>query len=186
MTREEAVQLFRHMEWADSLIWRSILSTEAAVADRAVMERLHHVHVVQRIYLQMWRGTPDRGREFATFADLAEVSAWAQEYYRDLGAFVEHIDSQTLSRQVDVPWADELVKWFGEARPATVQETIVQVAMHTSHHRGQLCTMIRSHNGEPPLVDFIGWIWMGKPLATWQSPAISEKSGQSRGAERDR
>jgi uncharacterized damage-inducible protein DinB len=182
MTREEVVQLFSHMEWADSLIWDSVLSTDAAVDDRAVIERLHHVHVVQRIYLQMWRGTPDRGRELATFADLAEVKAWAREYYRDLWAFVEQIDSQTLSRQVHFPWADELVKWFGEARSATVQETIVQVAMHTSHHRGQLCTMIRGRNGDPPLVDFIGWIWMGKPQATWQSLVTPEKSGKSRGA----
>ena len=181
MTREETVQLFRHMEWADSLIWKSVRTTKAAVGDRAVMERLHHVHVVQRIYLQMWRGVPDRGRELATFADLREVHAWAQQYYHDLWAFVEHIDSETLSRQVECPWAEDLVKWFGEARSATVQETIVQVAMHTSHHRGQLCTMIRSHHGEPPLVDFIGWIWMGKPQATWQSLATPEKSGEPRG-----
>lgn len=118
MTRAEAVQLFTHMEWADSQIWKAVSATEGARQDRTVMERLHHVHVVQRIYLQ-------------------------------------------------TPWAEELVKWFGEARSATVQETIVQVAMHTSHHRGQLCTMIRGHGGEPPLVDFVGWVWMGKPEADW-------------------
>ena len=102
------------------------------------------------------------------FGDLAEVHTWAREYYRDLWAFAEKLDAHTLAGRVEFPWAGELVKWFGEARPATVQETVIQVSMHTAHHRGQLCTLIRELGGEPPLVDFIGWVWMGKPRAVWQ------------------
>lgn len=171
MTRLEAVQLFTHMEWADSLIWKSVSGTEAARQDRTVMERLHHIHVVQRIYLQMWLGQPNRGRELSAFNDLLEVHSWARDYYRDLWKFIESVDAEVFSQSVEFPWAEELVKWFGEARSATVQEAIVQVAMHTSHHRGQLCTMIRHLGGEPPLVDFIGWVWMGKPNAAWSSLA---------------
>lgn len=171
MTHFEAVQLFTHMEWADSLIWKSVLATEAARHDRTVMERLHHVHVVQRIYLQMWLRAPNRGRELSTFTDLSEVQSWARDYYSELWTFSENVDSDVLSRPVEFPWAEELVQWFGVARTATVQETIVQVAMHTAHHRGQLCTMIRHLGGEPPLVDFIGWVWMGKPEADWHAVA---------------
>jgi uncharacterized damage-inducible protein DinB len=173
MTREDVTRLFDHMEWADSAIWNTVLATEAARSDAAVMARLHHVHLVQRIYLQMWLGKPDRGRELETFTDLAEVYEWARHYYRECRAFVATVDANALAAHVQFPWAEELVKWFGEARTATVQETILQVVMHTSHHRGQLCTMIRGHGGEPPLVDFIGWIWMGKPDAAWQAPVPS-------------
>ena len=169
MTRFEAVQLFTHMEWADSLIWKSVLATDAAREDRTVMERLHHIHMVQRIYLRMWQGAPDRGRELDSFQDLQEVLTWAREYYHDLRQFRESIDAEILSKPVEFPWAGELVKWFGEARSATGGETVIQVAMHTSHHRGQLCTMIRQLGGEPPLVDFVGWLWMGKPDASWSA-----------------
>ena len=169
MTRDEVVQLFTHMEWADALIWSSVGATEAAQRDRAVMECLHHVHVVQRIYLQMWLGEPNRGRRLSTFADLAEVQRWARDYYRDLWEFVSKLDLQTMTDAVEFPWADQLVEWFGEARPATMQDTITQVSMHTTHHRGQLCTMVRQLGGEPPLVDFIGWVWMGKPKGAWAS-----------------
>lgn len=110
MTRDELVQLFTHMEWADSLIWNSVGSTEAAQRDRAVMERLHHVHVVQRIYLQMWLGEPSRGRELSTFADLAEVQRWARDYYRDLWEFVGRLNIDTMTRAVEFPWADQLVE----------------------------------------------------------------------------
>lgn len=173
MTRDEAVQLFSHMEWADALIWTSVAAVEAAHRDHTVMERLHHVHVVQRIYLQMWLGDPDRGRELSTFGDISEVQTWARDYYRALWEFVDRLDTRTLSGRVEFPWAEELVKWFGEARPATVHETITQVSMHSAHHRGQLCTLIRQLGGEPPLVDFIGWVWMGKPKPVWGSLATS-------------
>lgn len=171
MNRDDVVQLLTHMEWADSRIWNAVIATEAAQRDRTVMERLHHVHVVQRIYLQMWRGNSDPGRELSSFADLAEVHGWARAYYRDLGAFVDALDPATLASHVEFPWADQLAEWFGEARPATLKETVIQVAMHSSHHRGQLATMIRQLGAEPPLVDFIGWVWMGKPEPAWETLA---------------
>lgn len=175
MNQDEATQLLTHMEWGDSVIWKSILATDSARQDPAVMARLHHIHVVQYIYMRMWSGEPGLGRELATFRDLEEVQNWARATYADLRAFSENAGPEVFSQAVEFPWADELVKWFGEARPATVQETIVQVAMHTSHHRGQLCSTIRLHGGEPPLVDFIGWVWMGKPAPDW--PPLSPSKG---------
>lgn len=171
MTREEVLELFRHMEWADAATWSAVNATAPAQRDRTVMERLHHIHVVQHIYLGMWLGSPERGRELADFADLAEVRRWARAGHADLAAYLGDLDPQTLSSPVTFPWAEQLVTWFGEARPATVQETMIQVLMHTAHHRGQLCTRIRELGGEPPLVDFVAWLWMGRPEPAWQAAA---------------
>lgn len=168
MTTADTSALFRHMEWADATTWTAVLGSGSARADAIVMERLHHVHQVQRIYVDMWRGAPSRGRELATFGSLAEVRDWARDGYRDLAAFTATLSDAALERDVTFPWADELVKWFGQARSATLAETVQQVAMHSSHHRGQLATMIRQHGGTPPLVDLIGWVWMGKPEPVWQ------------------
>ena len=44
---------------------------------------------------------------------------------------------------------------------------MIQVAMHTAYHRGQINTRVRELGGEPKLVDFIAWIWYGKPKADW-------------------
>lgn len=171
MTTTDTTNLFRHMQWADAVTWNAILDSDSARADPVVMERLHHVHQVQRIYLDMWRGTPSRGRELTTFGSLAEVYEWTRDYYRDLATFAATLSDAALERTVAFPWADELAKWFGEARSATLGETVQQVAMHSAHHRGQLATMIRQHGGTPPLVDLIGWVWMGKPEPAWRSVA---------------
>lgn len=168
MNAPDASTLFRHMEWADSVTWNAVLASDTAAADVVVMERLHHVHLVQWNYLGIWRGEPGGGRELASFSRLAEVHDWAREYYRDLSQFAVALDDAALARTLTFPWADELVKWFGEARGATLAETVLQVAMHTAHHRGQLATMIRQHGSTPPLVDLVGWIWMGKPEPAWQ------------------
>jgi uncharacterized damage-inducible protein DinB len=171
MTREDVLELFTHMEWADAATWSAVNATGPALGDRTVMERLHHIHVVQHIYLRMWLGSPEPGREVTDFADLAEVQRWARAYYAALATYMGDIDPETLSSPVAFPWAGELVEWFGEARPATVQETMIQVVMHTAHHRGQLCTRIRELGGEPPLVDFVAWLWMGRPEPAWHAVA---------------
>lgn len=46
-------------------------------------------------------------------------------------------------------------------------ETMIQVAMHSQYHRGQINTRLRELGAEPPLVDYIAWIWFGRPDAAW-------------------
>lgn len=169
MTKPEVISLLTHMEWADALVWTAVLDTESARTDASVLERLHHVHLVQRIYLQLWRREPHEARELTSFADIDELYAWVRENYRELRRFIGSLEVSAMQDPITFPWSDELVKWFGEARTATVHETMQQVAIHTAHHRGQLTTTIRQLGGTPPLVDFIAWIWMGKPGPEWPS-----------------
>jgi uncharacterized damage-inducible protein DinB len=42
-----------------------------------------------------------------------------------------------------------------------------QVTSHSTHHRGQVNARLRALGGEPPLVDYIAWVWFGKPAADW-------------------
>ena len=55
-------------------------------------------------------------------------------------------------------------------QPATVEESVIQIVLHTAHHRAQLCTRLREPGVEPPLVDFIAWVWQGKPGPVWSDP----------------
>ena len=77
------------------------------------------------------------------------------------------LDPETLQRQVHFPWSQQLVERWGVAQPATLTETILQVALHSTYHRGQVNTRLRELGAEPPLTDFIAWIWMGRPAAEW-------------------
>ncbi len=163
--------LFRHMEWADALTWSSVTSAASGADAAALMERVYHVHAVQWAYLQIWRGETVNIPERATFADRPSLQAWARAYYAELPRFLDTLDESALERIITLPWAGEIAERFGSANPATMGETMLQVALHTTHHRGQLATKIRELGTDPPLVDFVAWIWMGRPAPAWEPTA---------------
>jgi len=156
--------LLGHAEWADALVWASV--TAGGLEDEELRARLHHLHEVQWAYLHLWRAEPVRPRELGTFPTVAAVRAWAREYYRELPACLA-AGGADVGREVRFPWAERLVQRFGQVTPATWGESVLQVALHSSHHRGQVARRLRQLEAEAPLTDYIAWIWTGRPEADW-------------------
>ena len=48
----------------------------------------------------------------------------------------------------------------------TIGESVLQVFLHTQHHRGQVCMRMREVGVVPPTIDFIVWLWAGRPSET--------------------
>jgi uncharacterized damage-inducible protein DinB len=159
--------LLGHAEWADALVWASV--TASGVEDDELRAKLHHLHVVQWTYLHVWRAEPVRPRELGTFPTMAAVRAWAREYYRELPAYLASVCGADVGRPLRFPWAERLVRRFGQAQPASWAESVQQVALHSSHHRGQVARRLRELGVESPLTDYIAWIWTGRPEADWGS-----------------
>jgi len=163
--RSMLVELFRAMEWSDARMWTSIRKTPGAATDKSILEKAHHFHMVQRAFLSVWRGTPEYPPKLDTFADALALEAWARTYYAEAHDFVASLDDAALERPIALPWADRLIG--GSAAVPTLGETVMQVAMHSAHHRAQVSSRIRELGGEPLLVDYILWIWSGKPAPQW-------------------
>lgn len=178
MDSPELNRLFRHMAWADAAVWAAVsrlpdlppgddVDPEAATDAHRLRELFHHVHAVQWAYLRILRGEAPEIPELGAFDDLDTIRAWGREVHEGLAAFVDHLDAAVLERPVDFPWADALVERYGPSRPADVREALLQLPSHSSYHRGQINALVRRLGGEPPLVDFIVWVWMEKPDAVW-------------------
>ena len=167
MNAGDVQTLFVHMEWADAAAWKVVLAIPATREDAKTKELLQHLHTVQWVYLQVWRGEPLQVPDFTGFPDAAWLSRWATSYYPALRAFSHTLDDAALSRQLDFPWADEVVKRLGTAGPATLAESIWQVVLHTTYHRAQVATRLREFGVEPPLTDFIAWAWRNRPQPEW-------------------
>jgi uncharacterized damage-inducible protein DinB len=165
MDLAECRALLGHAEWADALVWQSTLALPHE--DAEVQAKLHHLHGVQWAYLHIWRGEAIKPRELGTFATRRALCGWAREYYAELPAYLASLSAPDLLREVRFPWADHLVQRFGQSRPATWTESALQVAMHSTYHRGQVASRLRELGGEPPLTDFVAWIWMNRPAADW-------------------
>ena len=166
-------ELLRHMEWADAAVWRAALAHPPAAQDSRLRDLLLHLHGVQRAFLGMWTSTPTPFAKADEFADLAAVQTWSHPYYAELAAFLGTVDAATLDRTIDMPWLAQFEQRTGRSfvRP-TLAETMFQVTSHSTYHRGQVNARLREVGGEPPLVDYIAWIWFGKPDPEWVGAQI--------------
>jgi uncharacterized damage-inducible protein DinB len=156
------IELFLHMEWADAEVWRAAL---ASPADEVIDSKLKHIHLTQRAFLTVWRGQPMDDRKIP-FPDRKAIAAFGRDQHRELSSFLQSL-SRDPNEPLNLPWAHYFAERFGKVHDTTLGETLMQLPQHSTYHRGQVNLRIRQVGGEPPLVDFIAWLWRGKPAASW-------------------
>ena len=152
-----------HQSWADAEHWRAIETHAPAAADSAIRTRLHHIHMVQRVF--MWAvgdrasGPPVSKPE--DFGSLAELKPFARGSHDEIDRLLRGVTEAHLDSRITMPW-------FGDPPLSiTVTEALTQCAMHSHYHRGQNATRLRELGGEPPMTDLIVWYWKGRPAPAW-------------------
>jgi uncharacterized damage-inducible protein DinB len=156
-------ELYAHQEWADAEHWRAFEAYPAALADHALRERLHHIHLVQSAFL--WVVGP-RTAQFAItktedYPNVADLKALARKNHSEFVALLGGIDEHRLAEKIEVPW-------FQPPLEISVRHALMQAAMHSHYHRGQNATRLRELGGVPPGTDFIEWLRRGQPTARWE------------------
>ena len=157
--------LFGHQFWADIEQWSAIGTQPPARDDKAIRDRLHHIHQVQRAFV--WGVSPVRGEinitrpdDFPAFEDLR---AYAQATHDQIRRLLDVTTDDDFERSVAIPWFKD------PPLTLTVAEALTQCAMHSHYHRGQNATRLRELGGTPPSTDLIVWYWKGRPAASWES-----------------
>lgn len=155
------------MEWADAQVWTAALSNAEAADDAQLRAKFSHTHGVQRAFICVWRDVTVV-RPPADPPDLQTTLAAARAYYGDLARFVSTLGEEDLARAAVMPWSSGFAEYLGrEPNVTTLAETMTQVAMHSTYHRGQINTRLRELGIEPALTDYIGWLWFGRPAPVW-------------------
>jgi uncharacterized damage-inducible protein DinB len=160
--------LFAHMEWADATVWRAVYDCSSAADDKDLHDRLYHIHATQHAFLQAWRGDEVVFTAANEYPGLDAVYTLAREFYAAAPKFLESLSADVMKREMVLPWSSYFARRAGfNAHPSTLGETLLQLPSHSTYHRGQVNTRLRDLGGDPPLVDFIAWVWAGKPEAAW-------------------
>lgn len=170
--------LFRHMEWADAAVWRAVLNSPSALADERIKNYLHHIHMVQHAFINIWREVPHSANAGSELA-LTELPEWGGQFHQLAFAYLQTLREEDLDKILVMPWAKYLTKHLGRDPDVTTKgETILQVAAHSTYHRGQVNARLRELGSEPPLVDYIAWIWFGRPAAEWSASALGSQASR--------
>lgn len=184
MPSTQLATLARHMEWADATIWQAVLNAPAAREDAAIRRTLHHLHLVQNIFADAWQGRRPAVRQEHEFASLDALATWAREGIDRARQCIDSLPPERLDEAFREPWTGQFeAAWKqGTAASHTLGESMLQAILHTAHHRGQICARLRALEVEPPTIDFIVWLWGGRPAAAW--PAVQAPLAASDGVAR--
>ena len=169
--------IYAHMEWADSTVWAATVEAQVGAIDERLRDTLLHMHLVQRGFLGLWVQSFDSPFDLSDlqptvdphdFQSATELRNWARSYYPLLREFLTRLDASELDGIVQFPNAAELEEGLGRPPdPVTLGETLYQVVAHSMHHRGQVNRRIRELDGEPPTIDYIAWLFKGRPAPVW-------------------
>lgn len=153
-------ELVAHSEWANAVFFHT-WGKSPARDNEEMRRRVGHIIGVQHGFLAVFRGETPGGPPNGPPPSHDELKHWAQSSHRDLDGYVAALSPADLDRKVRIPW-------FPDPHCIlTIAEALVQIAMHTQHHRGQLMTRLKDFGGEPKNVDWIVWLWKGKPEGKW-------------------
>lgn len=155
-------ELYAHQEWADAEHWRAFEAHAPALADKAIRERLLHIHQVQ--YAFLWISGPRTSgfvfKKLEDFARMADLKKYAQQYHVTVAELLKELDPAKIEELVEAPWFTPPVK-------LSRRHALTQAATHSHYHRGQNATRLRELGGVPPSTDFIIWLRKGQPAGQW-------------------
>ena len=150
-------ELFAHQAWADAKILAAVRSHMAASDDAELRKTLHHIVGVQRAFLALFLQRPFHlAREMQVPANLDEMEALFRQTHAEEIAFAGQVQEEAIAQMIEIPM-------LAKIRP-TLGETMMQVVMHSQHHRGQVAARLRALGGTPPTVDWIIWL-KDRPVA---------------------
>lgn len=159
--------LYRHREWADASVWAAVLASDEGKVDKKIRDYFYHLHMVQYAFLRVWRSEL-RETAFPNFDQTEPLRKWGQAYYGEGFTYLQSVSDAGLDEPMIVPWADMVEPRLGRKPDmTTLGDTLLQAAMHSQYHRGQVNARLKELGGGPPLVDFIVWVWLGRPTPVW-------------------
>lgn len=161
--------LMAYGEWANAVFFNAWEKSPAR-DNEEMRTRVGHIVGVQSAFISLFKGELPSGPPGGPPPTFDELRARAEKSHADLNEFTASLDSEALSRTIHVPWFPD------PPCVISVGQALVQVAMHTQHHRGQCMTRLKDFGGQAKNVDWIIWLWQQKPKARWHKTSISHPS----------
>lgn len=151
--------LLGHQAWADAMFFRA-WEGSGKLEDEDLRTRVDHLVGTQEAFLQVLKGgdviLPDH-----PLPDFKALKARCEAVHHVFKALGFGLDEPSLARMVRVPWFPD------PPCVVSVFDALLQVCMHSQHHRGQCMARLKALGASPKNVDYLIWIWKQKPEGRW-------------------
>jgi len=115
---------------------------------------------VQEAFLHVLKGDAVAIAERSLPA-FQELKARCEAGHQVLRALGRGLDAESLAKSVRVPWFPD------PPCVIPVADALLQVCLHSQHHRGQCMARLKAIGATPKNVDYIIWLWKQKPEPRW-------------------
>jgi uncharacterized damage-inducible protein DinB len=149
--------LYQHQAWADAEHWKAFDTNPKILQDEKLRKRVYHIYQVQRAFLLTCQMKVVDRRLLVKIQDMAILKKNIEDNHKEAIEFVKNISDEQLKEIVNIPWFKD------PPLSITVEQALMQAAMHSHYHRGQNAARIRELGGSPPLTDLIIWYSKGSP-----------------------
>ncbi|HEX9010069.1 MAG TPA: DinB family protein [Holophagaceae bacterium] len=151
--------LLAHHAWADAVFFHA-WGASAAQEDAELRTRVAHIVEVQEGFLKVLKGEALAFHE-RPLPDFGELRLRCRASHEVYAALARTLDEVSLAQPVRIPWFPEPPCIISGA------DALMQVCLHTQHHRGQNMTRLKALGVAPKNVDYIIWLWKQKPEPRW-------------------
>jgi uncharacterized damage-inducible protein DinB len=151
--------LLSHQAWADAVFFWA-WGVSGAMEDQDLRTRTEHLVATQEAFLQVLKGdaVAYAERPLPNYQDLKARCEASHQNFKALG---RGLDEASLARMVRVPWFPD------PPCVIPVSDALLQVCLHTQHHRGQNMTRLKALGATPKNVDYLIWLWKQRPEPRW-------------------
>lgn len=155
---------FAYHDWANRQVLDAASPLDAAALDRqfgmgpgSIRHTLLHLHDAEQWWRQNWSGDAAPFPRSAPDTTLDKLAASWSDVRRQRLNMLDQLDTAGAMRVVQVR--------PGGGPPTRFQviESLIQLCGHGTHHRAQLLNMLKHSGIEPPALDYIIWVRLGKP-----------------------
>jgi len=153
--------LLGHQAWADAMFFHA-WGKSAVRDDLDLRTRTGHLVDVQEAFLAILQGGVP-ALEDRPLPDFEALKGRCWAGHAAFQSLIHSLDEAALARTIRVPWFPD------PPCLVTVAEALVQVCMHTQHHRAQNMTCLKALGAAPKNVDYIIWLWKQRPEPRWES-----------------
>ncbi len=155
--RQLLIELYQHQEWADMLHWAAFEQYPRALGDGEIRKRLYHLHMTQYAFYCITSGEKFAFRQPEEFADIMTLKNFAIDTHNLFRHLLSKVTEPGLEEILNIPWFKEPPLMISR------RNALVQAVYHSQYHRGQNAMRMRELGGEPPMTDYIAWLWKGRP-----------------------